>query len=138
MKSCRLASRRSVASDSNLQLRFSTCSFTHRKSITRRGLRLDDHLGHAVDSTRGLFLLTPRRETQLAAEARSLICLSPPGSDGSCHRGGWPPSRAWRSRATWRSRSAASCSGRCTTTWRRAEAGARGTACDWVGSLWPI
>ena len=38
--------------------------------------RLDDHLGHAVDSTRGLFLLTPRRETQLAAEARSLICLA--------------------------------------------------------------
>jgi len=36
--------------------------------------RLDDHLGHAIDSARGLFLLTPRRERQLAEEATGLIC----------------------------------------------------------------
>jgi len=40
---------------------------------------LVDHLGYCIDSTRGLFLLTPRREAKLAAGARSLLCAAARG-----------------------------------------------------------
>jgi len=40
---------------------------------------LVDHLGYCIDSTRGLFLLTPRREAKLAAAARSLLCAAARG-----------------------------------------------------------
>jgi hypothetical protein len=35
---------------------------------------LTDHLGYCVDTSRGLFLLTPRREARLAAAAKALLC----------------------------------------------------------------
>ena len=34
---------------------------------------LEDHLGYAIDSERGLFLLTPRREAKLASQAHWLL-----------------------------------------------------------------
>ena len=37
---------------------------------------LNDHLGYGIDSARGLFLLTAKREAGLAAQATELICRS--------------------------------------------------------------
>ena len=64
--------------------------------------QLDDHLGYGVDSARGLFLLTARREASLAAQATDLICRA--------------FARLTQSSFVSRCRWAASCSARCTTT----------------------
>ena len=44
------------------------------KSTLRPTKFMQEHLGFAIDSERGLFLLTPRREKKVAAAATDLLC----------------------------------------------------------------
>ena len=49
-------------------------AIAYEKSTLEPTTFMEEHLGFAIDTERGLFLLTPKRERKLAADATDLLC----------------------------------------------------------------